>query len=61
MSYKSIIGENQQWIDEVWSKLDEKLSRTALTSYDKIPYTTYEGSHDSRTEGMRITWWTNGF
>lgn len=37
MNYESIIRENQQWIDEIWNKLDEKLSHTALKSYDKIP------------------------
>ena len=61
MNYETIIRENQQWIDEIWDKLDEKLSYTALRSYDKIPYTTCEGIHDSCTEGEKITWWTNGF
>ena len=37
MNYETIIRENQQWIDEIWDKLDEKLSYTALRSYDKIP------------------------
>ncbi len=61
MSYEKIIADNKAWIDEVWEKLDTKLSRTAVKSRDKIPYTTKNGEHDSRTEGKDITWWTNGF
>ena len=61
MSYEKIIADNKAWIDEVWAKLDTKLSRTAVKSRDKIPYTTKGGVHDSRTEGKDILWWTNGF
>ena len=61
MSYNSIISENAQWIDSVWQKLDEKLSRTALRSRNKIPYTTQNGVHDDRNTDKRITFWTNGF
>ena len=61
MSYEKIIADNQAWIDETWAKLDEKLSRTAVKSRDKIPYSTKNGVHDSRTEGKDILWWTNGF
>ena len=62
MSYDSLIAKNQQWIDEVWAKLDKKLSRLAVKSRDKIPYTTFNGEHDNRAaEGADITWWTNGF
>ena len=62
MSYTSLIAENQNWIDCVWGKLDEKLSRLAVKSRDKIPYTTINGEHDNRAAaGADITWWTNGF
>lgn len=61
MRYDSILKENQQWIDEVWVKLDQKLSRVAVRSYDKIPYTTQDGVHNSYTEGENIAEWTNGF
>ena len=60
MFYDDYIKENRQWIDEVWEKLDKKLSVTAVKSRDKIPYTTKDGVHDSKT-GNDITWWTNGF
>jgi len=56
-----LVNENKQWIETVWEKLDKKMSRTAVSSYDKIPYTTKMGVHDSRTEGEDIAWWTNGF
>lgn len=61
MEYEAIISQNKEWIDEVWGKLDEKLSRTSVKSRDKIPYSTKDGVHDSCTEGIRITNWTNGF
>ena len=69
MSYEKIIADNKAWIDEVWSKLDTKLSRTAVKSIEKIPYTTKNGEHDSCTakpedcaKGEKdILWWTNGF
>lgn len=50
----------KQWAKEIWEKLDKKLSRTAVSSYDKIPYTTENGVHDNRY-GSEKCWWTNGF
>ena len=61
MSYDKIIEQNREWIDETFAKLDKKLSVTAVKSRDKIPYTTKNGVHNSRTEGKDILWWTNGF
>ena len=61
MKYEEIIQKNQQWIDETWKKLDEKLSRTAVKSRYKIPYTTVNGEHDDRSKGGNILMWTNGF
>ena len=59
MSYESIIAENKSWIDEVFAKLDKKISRTAVTSRNKIPYTTKDGVHDDRSGNPHG--WTNGF
>ena len=59
MSYQALIAENQKWIDEVWEKLDKKLSKTAVKSRYKIPYSTKNGVHDDRSDD--ILWWTNGF
>ncbi len=60
MFYEDYLKENSEWIDSTWAKLDEKLSKTAVKSRDKIPYTTFNGEHDSKV-GDKITWWTNGF
>lgn len=60
MSYEKIIADNKEWIDEVWGKLDNKLSRVAVKSREKIPYTTFDGVHDDKQESD-IAWWTNGF
>ena len=51
--------ETKKWVDEIWEKLDTKLSRTAVSSYDKITYTTIDGVHDNAAE--IIYRWTNGF
>ncbi len=57
---KNVIAQHQNWIDATWEKVDKKLSRTAVKSREKIPYTTVNGEHDNRV-GKGITWWTNGF
>ena len=57
---KNVIAQHQNWIDTTWEKVDKKLSKTAVKSREKIPYTTVNGEHDNRV-GKRITWWTNGF
>ena len=59
MSFESIIKENEYWIENTWKKLDRKLSRTAVKSRNKIPYTVKDGIHDDKKDN--ITWWTNGF
>ena len=57
---KTIIAENQAWIDATFAKVDKKLSRTAVKSREKLPYTTVNGVHDNKHE-TGVTWWTNGF
>lgn len=54
---KSVIVQHKNWIDSTWEKVDKKLSRTAVKSRNKLPYTTVNGEHVERD----ITWWTNGF
>ena len=58
MFYDDYLKENKEWIDDVWEKLDKKLSRTAVKSRDMIPYTTKDGQHFT---DKNIFWWTNGF
>ena len=60
MKYEDMIAQHQAWIDKTWEKLDKKLSKTAVKSRYKIPYTTINGEHDDRSK-TDITWWTNGF
>ncbi len=57
---KNVIAQHQNWIDTTWEKVDKKLSRTAVKSREKIPYTSVNGEHDNKV-GKGITWWTNGF
>ena len=62
--YEQIVEQNQSWIDDIYAKLDKKLSRMAQKSRDKVPYTTENGVHNSCTDPDHprgITWWTNGF
>lgn len=57
---KTVIAQNKAWIDATWEKVDKKLSKTAVKSREKIPYTTVDGVHnDKRIDD--ISWWTNGF
>ena len=57
---KTVIEKNQKWIDETWEKIDKKLSKVAIKSRNKIPYSSINGEHDNRG-GNEIDWWTNGF
>ena len=59
MKAQEIIETNKSFIDETWEKIDKKLSRTAVKSRYKIPYTTVNGEHDDKRD--YIEWWTNGF
>ena len=59
MSYKNIIDNNRDWIESTWQKIDKKLSRIAVKSRYKIPYTSINGEHDDKKDA--IDWWTNGF
>ncbi len=56
---EKIIKENQQWIDEVWEKIEKKLSVVSELSKNKIPSTSVDGVHNDLTEAPSA--WTNGF
>ena len=61
MFYDEYIEKNREWIEETFAKLDKKLSRTAVSSRNKLPYTVdSDGRHDDKT-GQDVNWWTNGF
>ncbi len=55
----SVISANREWIDSTWERVEKKLSRTAVKSREKIPYTTVKGVHDDQKDN--ILNWTNGF
>ena len=55
----TILKANEKWIDEVWSKIEEKLKRNAVISKDKIPFTSIEGIFDDKSASPGA--WTNGF
>jgi unsaturated chondroitin disaccharide hydrolase len=57
---KTVIEQNKEWIDATWEKIEQKLSRTAVKSRNKIPYTTIDGVHTDKAD-ENINWWTNGF
>ncbi len=57
---KNVIENHKLWIDSTWEKVDKKLSKVAIRSREKLPYTTINGVHDDKKE-TDICWWTNGF
>lgn len=54
-----LIEQNREWIENVWQKLDTKLSKAAVKHRDIIPYTAVNGVYKERENN--INWWTNGF
>ena len=44
---------------EIFDKINKKLERTSLSSYNKLPYTTINGIHDDKNNCPAF--WTNGF
>lgn len=62
------VEKNNAWIQDVISKITDKMDWVSEKSKDKIPYTTINGVHDDRSlsnpSGVSadgINWWTNGF
>ena len=51
------IENNEMWAKSVEQKLIKKLSRTAVSAREKIPYTSINGTYDDQ-KGKH---WTNGF
>ncbi len=60
MTYEQIIKQNKEFIDETFSKIDKKLSKTTVKYKDKIPYSQREdGTFDDYAHCPSM--WTNGF
>lgn len=51
---------DSEFVDRTWEKLDKKLSKVAVRSREKLPYTTVGGIHTEHIE-EGVNWWTNGF
>ena len=58
---EKIINENKQWIEEVWEKIERKISVVSELSKNKIPFSSPDGLHDDMSGDDQIGWWTNGF
>lgn len=56
----SLSEKDTAFVKSVWDKINNKMSKVAVRSYDKIPYTAVDGVHDDR-KVKAIDWWTNGF
>lgn len=48
----------KKWADEMWSKLDKKLSKAAVSAREILPYEVIDGRY---AEKGNTAWWTNGF
>lgn len=56
----NLIDADKRWIEDIWQKIETKLSKTAIAVTDMMPYTTVDGKYVADTnEG--VSWWTNGF
>lgn len=57
--------KEKAWVDETWSKLDNKLRIVTVRSRGKIPFQSGDGMHvdmqDKVLPFWTINWWTNGF
>ena len=60
-TYSQILNENRKWAEEIFAKIDKKMSQVAIRSRDKLPAEADEnGIHDDK-KPVDPQWWTNGF
>ncbi len=52
---------DKTWLDNIWEKLDKKLSRVAVEKRGTLPYTTRSGKIYDDKNKDDVSWWTNGF
>lgn len=52
-------NEMVEWVDEVWNKIEAKLSCVAPRTKGKIPYSAKNGVYDDKSDWPFV--WTNGF
>lgn len=56
----NISEETNKWLNDRWNKIENKLSKVAVRSRDKLPYTATDGVHNDMNQTY-YPWWTNGF
>jgi len=56
----ALLNEDKKYFSDIWDKIDAKMKKVSVRSYDKIPYTAVNGVHDDRHK-VEPEWWTNGF
>lgn len=59
-SMHNISEETSKWLSDSWDKIENKLSKVAVRSRNKLPYTAKNGVHNNMNESF-YAWWTNGF
>ncbi len=60
MNYASD-ASTQSWLDEVWTRLDAKMSAECDRIGDRIPYIPENGRYMKDMGEVDPEWWTNGF
>lgn len=55
----SLSVEDKKYFEDIWKKIDKKLKKVSVRSFDKIPYTAKDGVHDDKKH--EVDRWTNGF
>ena len=57
-NYIEILSENKKWAEELFAKIDTKLSHVTKRSFSKLPDgVDAQGRHVEK----KVDWWTNGF
>lgn len=60
MTYE-LSNADRMWLDEVWVKVQEKMSAQCDRVGDRIPYIPVNGRYEEDKAETDIFWWTNGF
>lgn len=58
---KGLKSEDYRWAQEVYQKIEKKMSAQCSRIGDKIPYIAEDGVYKEDKAQTDIVWWTNGF
>ena len=53
--------KDEEWLQEIFEKLDRKVMRECGRLEDRIPYIPVNGRYSEDWGEKDIAWWTNGF